>query len=240
MTDHDEWGQPITTTRPGAPSASLPMSPPGPSDGAPGLTVEVMSKLEGGRSLEPRTRITNTATFVLGALALLVGTFSAGAWVGRNNAPATVSSSTAAGPAAALAALAGGSGAVTGASGRAGRAGFSGATGAGGVPGASGVAGGLAAGTAGTVKLVDGTNVYITTAQGAIVKVTTNAQSQVTVSKQGSVADLAVGETVIVQGETAADGTIAATAIRSGAGGAAGGFGGARGASGATAAAGGR
>ena len=61
MTDQNEWGQPITTRRPGDMTASLPLSPPDAAGGPPGLTVEVMSKLDGGRSLEPRSRITNTA-----------------------------------------------------------------------------------------------------------------------------------------------------------------------------------
>ncbi len=238
MTDQTEWGQPINPRRPGGMTASLPLSPPDAAGGPPGLTVEVMSKLDGGRSLEPRSRITNTATFVLGTLAVLVATFSAGAWVGRENAPAAKTTSTNAGPAAALAALAGTPSGATGGGGRLGRAGgFSGASGLTGASGGAGGAGGLpaAAGTAGTVKLVDGANVYITTAQGTVVKVTTNAQSQVAVSKQGSVADLAVGETVIVQGDTAADGTIAATTIRAGTAGGGGAFGGGqRGASGAT------
>ena len=188
-------------------------------EGSAGLTAELMEKLEGGKRLESRGRITNTLTYVLAALAVLVATFSAGAWVGRDNAPAAATTGTNAAAINGLAAAA--SGATGGFGGRnaAGGAGFSGASGLTGVPGAG--AGGA---TTGTVKLVDGANVYITTVQGTTIKVTTNAQSQVSVSKQGTVADLAVGETIIVQGEAGTDGTIAATTIRSGAAGLGGGL----------------
>src|SRR5262245_24698804 len=69
------------------------------------------------------------------------------------------------------------------------------------------------AGTAGKVKLVDGTNVYITTSDGSTVKVTTSPTSKVTKSVDGAVSDLKAGDDVVVQGATGADGTIAATSI---------------------------
>lgn len=219
MTDPNGWGERIP--------APPPVAPPTPPQ--TGLTAEVMTKLEAGRPLEPRARITNATTFVLLGLALLVGTFSAGAWVGRRNAPATSSTATTAN--AAFAANAANGATVTGASGRtrgSGANGFGGASGATGGTGAAAAfpgAAGAGGGTVGTVKLVDGTNVYLATTSGTVVKVTTSPQSQITVSTQGTVADLAVGETVVVQGDTGADGTIAATVIRSGTGG---GFGGGR------------
>ena len=67
------------------------------------------------------------------------------------------------------------------------------------------------------MKLVDGTNVYITDASGNLVKVTTQPGLVVTVNKDGTVADLAAGESVVVTGTAGSDGSIAATAIRSGA-----------------------
>ena len=77
-------------------------------------------------------------------------------------------------------------------------------------------------GTFGTVKLVDGTNVYIQDASGNVIKVTTTPEAAITVSKRGTAADLKAGDTVVVQGTADADGNIAATAIT------AGGFGGGR------------
>ncbi len=81
----------------------------------------------------------------------------------------------------------------------------------GGAPIAQGGAGGDA--TIGEVKLVDGDNVYVTTADGTTVKVTTTADSEVTTMSDGTVADLEVGDTVVVQGTTDADGTVAASRI---------------------------
>ncbi len=67
--------------------------------------------------------------------------------------------------------------------------------------------------TTGTVKLVDGSNVYITTSDGSTVKVTTTAASTVAKSVPGSLADLQVGDTVTVEGTADPSGTIAATSI---------------------------
>jgi hypothetical protein len=217
MSQNHDLGQPFNTPT-GVATAALPAMPPESSAAPGGLTAEVMTKLEGGKRVEARGRITNTFTYVLAGAALLVGTFSAGAWVGRDNAPAATTG-TSNGAAAALNAFAAGaSGPSGGFGGRNGGAGFSGASGFTGAPAGAGA-------TTGTVKLVDGNNVYIATAQGTTIKITTTPQSQVSVSKQGTVADLAVGETIIVQGEAGADGTIAATTIRSGTAGLGGGAG---------------
>ncbi len=84
--------------------------------------------------------------------------------------------------------------------------------------------------TIGTVKLVDGANVYVTDSSGNTVKLTTDADTTISVSSDGTTADLAPGDTVIAQGETNDDGTVAATSISTGTGfpgggGAAGGLG---------------
>ncbi len=242
MADELDWGPLTQENLTARATAPMPTAPPITVEPVGGLTADVMHQLEGGRPVTARSRITNTSTFVLLGLVGLVGAFSLGAWLGRNNAPTTTSATTAA--------AVGGFGGATGASGRSGRGGFaSGATGglpaAGGVSGASGLPAGAGGGgfggagaTTGTVKLVDGSNIYITTSAGTVVKVITNAQSQVSVTKQGAAADLAVGESVVVQGDTAADGTITATVVRTGLAGAGGGFGGrGNGASGATGAA---
>ncbi len=77
--------------------------------------------------------------------------------------------------------------------------------------GAAGGTGGGGGGTTGTVKLVDGTTVYVTTADGNIVIVHTN--SDTTVTTAGTVKDLTAGSTVTVTGQTAADGSVTASRI---------------------------
>ena len=69
------------------------------------------------------------------------------------------------------------------------------------------------AGTTGKVKLVDGANVYITTSDGSTVKVATSSSSKVRKSVDAAVSDLKAGDTIVVQGTTGADGTIAASSI---------------------------
>ena len=54
---------------------------------------------------------------------------------------------------------------------------------------------------------------YVQTATGDIVQVSTSTATKVTVSSSGTVKDLLPGETVIVQGTTKANGSIAATSI---------------------------
>ncbi|MFD7165854.1 DUF5666 domain-containing protein [Streptomyces violascens] len=90
----------------------------------------------------------------------------------------------------------------------------------GGIPGA---AGGL---TIGTVKLVDGSTIYVTDTQGNVVKVTTAGSTQVIESKSGKVSDLQPGQTVTVRGSQNASGDVAATTVTQGG---ASGFGGGRG-----------
>ena len=83
-----------------------------------------------------------------------------------------------------------------------------------GASGASGASGAGSGTTIGTVKLVDGTNVYVQDAQGNVIKVTTNGNTQVTVSKTGTVSQLEPGSAVTVQGKQSSDGTsMAATSI---------------------------
>lgn len=96
-------------------------------------------------------------------------------------------------------------------------AGSNGTTGAGRTFGAgtgTGAGGGV---TFGTVKLVDGSTLYVTDAQGAIVKVTTGGSTKVTESKEGKVSDLKAGQTVTVRGTQSASGDIAATTVTEGA-----------------------
>lgn len=67
--------------------------------------------------------------------------------------------------------------------------------------------------TTGTIKLVDGQNLYLTDSSGNTVKVLVPKTAAITSQETASLADLAVGTTVLVQGETATDGTVTATSV---------------------------
>ncbi|KPI11212.1 hypothetical protein OV450_3172 [Actinobacteria bacterium OV450] len=85
--------------------------------------------------------------------------------------------------------------------------------------GFGGGTGGPAAGggvTTGTVKLVDGTTLYVTDTQGNVVKVTTDGSTQITQAKAGKVADLQPGQTVTVRGSRNDSGDVAATTVAQG------------------------
>jgi cytochrome c-type biogenesis protein CcmE len=55
--------------------------------------------------------------------------------------------------------------------------------------------------------------VYVKTAQGTDVKVSTSDSTTVGVTQQGKLADLKPGATVVVQGQAGSDGTVTAQAI---------------------------
>ena len=147
-----------------------------------------------------RTRITTPVTRVLLALVVLGGAFLAGALVERTQHKTSSSGS-------GLDALAAQFRNRLGGQGASGASGASGGNGLGGLGGGSGS-------TIGTVKLVDGKNVYIQDFSGNVVKVTTNASTQVNVTSKGTVSELKPGTSVIVQGTASKDGTsTAATSI---------------------------
>ena len=81
-----------------------------------------------------------------------------------------------------------------------------------GAPGAQG-GGRFGRGTTGTVDRVDGTTVYVKTAQGEEVAVSTSDSTTVGVTTAGKLADLKPGASVTVQGQTGEDGKVQATAI---------------------------
>ncbi|MFF3859560.1 DUF5666 domain-containing protein [Streptomyces sp. NPDC002209] len=86
-------------------------------------------------------------------------------------------------------------------------------------PGFGGATGGPGAGggvTTGTVRLVDGTTLYVTDAQGNVVKVTTDSNTQITQAKAGKVSDLQPGQTVTVRGSLNDSGDVAATTVAQG------------------------
>ena len=153
-------------------------------------------------------RVLTPLTWGLVALVLAVGTFALGAKLGNDHGKNTASASATGGLSQLLAArgLGTGAGAAT-------RTGGTAAAAPGGAGAFGGGGGGGGGGTIGTVKLVDGTNVYIQTLQGAVVKVTTTPDLTVNVSKPGALADLKPGSFVSVQGATAPDSTVAATSI---------------------------
>jgi hypothetical protein len=71
-------------------------------------------------------------------------------------------------------------------------------------------------GTTGTVKLVDGTTFYLTTAAGDTITVKTSGTTAVRLAQAAAVKDLPVGATITVQGTTDADGVITATTVTAG------------------------
>jgi hypothetical protein len=90
--------------------------------------------------------------------------------------------------------------------------GFNGANGGGtGTNGGTGATGRNA--TTGTVKFVDGTTVYLTTANGDTITVKTSGTTTIRLQQTVAVKDIPVGATVVVQGTADADGIITATQV---------------------------
>jgi hypothetical protein len=75
--------------------------------------------------------------------------------------------------------------------------------------------GGLGGGnaTVGTIKLIDGSTVYVQTSAGDTVQVSTSKGTKVTASSTVPVKDLKPGETVIVEGSKNSSGGVTATSI---------------------------
>jgi hypothetical protein len=115
------------------------------------------------------------------------------------------------------AAGAGGTAAATGTGGTTGAAGAgagatSGATGAGGASSAFGAAATSAA--TGSVTVVDGDILYVTNVAGNIIKVVIPQYATITRNAKATASVLLPGDTVVVQGSTAKDGTVTAASIR--------------------------
>jgi len=184
---------------------------PTPTDGLVDLDV-----YEAHDPVVHRSRAMTPLTWGLLFVLTAVGGFVAGAKVQGTRTTTTTTATGGTGAAARGAAAAGASTTVAGRAGQA--AGATGST----VPGGaaaqgSGRNGGVPAGaTVGQVKLVDGANLYVQDTQGDIVKVVTPPGLAVAVSKPGTIADLKPGDTVIVLGDTNADGTVNATSVRTG------------------------
>ncbi|NUW39260.1 DUF5666 domain-containing protein [Nonomuraea rhodomycinica] len=76
----------------------------------------------------------------------------------------------------------------------------------------------MGGGTVGTVEKVEDGKVYLKAMDGSTVTVTTTGSTTVQISQPGKVSDLATGSTVVVRGQKAADGSLAAVSISQGGG----------------------
>jgi hypothetical protein len=164
-----------------------------PVDGRDGLAAELAAAA-------PR-RWWNRGTLVLGVIVLVMAGFLGGLQVQKHfGAEAT----TAAGQNGRPAGFPGGGG-----FGGQGRAGNASAAPGGAAPGGAAPA----AGTNGTVKLVDGTTIYVQTPDGTVVTVRTGKSTDVRTATKATVQDVKAGDTVTVQGAADAEGTVTATTV---------------------------
>jgi hypothetical protein len=98
-------------------------------------------------------------------------------------------------------------------------------------PGAGARAGGFAAGppaaagaiTTGEVKSKHGSTLYVTGADGTTVKVKTTTNAKISRNASTDAGEIHPGDTVVIQGTTAADGTVDATSVNATASGVTGG-----------------
>ena len=147
------------------------------------------------KASQPARRMSRT-TFALGGALLIVGGFLGGVLVQKNVGTASTS------------ALPAGAAAGVNA-----RGGFGGAAGVGATaqPGTGAAA--AASTTTGTVTLVDGTTVYLTTADGQVITVKTSSTTTVRLEQAITLKDVAAGATVTVRGTANADGVITASQV---------------------------
>jgi hypothetical protein len=149
-------------------------------------------------------------TVMLAAAVLIGGGFLAGVQVGKKSASAS-----AGGLPAGLAS--GGLAGFIGARPSGGSPGGVGAPRGGSGAGTSGPAGlgspGGGSGTFGTVKLVDGSTIYVQTVSGGIIRVTTSPSTKIQISATGTAKDLRPGQSVIVQGTKHGSGLVTATSV---------------------------
>jgi hypothetical protein len=96
--------------------------------------------------------------------------------------------------------------AASGPQGQRGNGGYGGFPGGGAVPSTA-----ASRPTTGTVKLIDGTTVYVQTESGEVVTVRTNEETAVAVA--GALKDLKAGDKVTVQGQADSEGTVTATTV---------------------------
>jgi hypothetical protein len=183
-------------------------------DAADDVAVDVLSEPPTTRDVTdelaaPPRRGLSRVTLALAAGVLVAGGFWAGVEVGEDGGSAAPG-----GAAAARAQGAGGQ--AAGAPGQA----TQGAQGAPGQVGQTGQQGGRqgsgSGATTGTVKVVDGSFIYLSDASGNIVKVRTTDTTTIQVQRPGLAADIRPGDTVVVRGTTGDDGTLSATTVTEG------------------------
>jgi hypothetical protein len=102
-------------------------------------------------------------------------------------------------------------------------------TGTGQGAGATGAGGAGGGATVGQVKVIDGSTMYVLDRDGNTVHVSTSASSRFSKTVDGSVQDVRPGDTVVVQGTKAADGSVDASSVTIGGAGGFSGRGGGRG-----------
>jgi hypothetical protein len=168
---------------------------------APATTddLEAALAVRPGRARLPRL------TMMLAAAVLIGGGFLGGVQVGKHSASASTGglpAGLAGGSLPAFARPGPSSGGSPGGSG----------TPAGGSSAAAGGFGG-ASGTFGTVKLVDGSTIYLQSVSGGIIRVTTSPSTKIQITATGQAKDLRPGQTVIVQGKKHGSGLVAATSV---------------------------
>lgn len=178
-------------------------SAPGPAQDTDLLEVSPFeSDLEAELAARPARTVRPGLTVYLGAGVLLVAGFVGGIQADKHWGSG--SSSATALPAGIASALRNGGGGAGGAGRRSGAAG---------TPGGGQQQGFGGGATFGTVKLVDGTTVYVDTGAGGIVAVKTDGSTKINISRAGTVKDLPPGSTVVVQGTPGSDGSVTASTI---------------------------
>lgn len=158
----------------------------------PSAQQDILSTPPPGRGVDavlaerPRRGRPSILTTVLLVGVLLAGGFVGGLFIGRSTAQETAT-------------------------------GFPGGTfpGDGQPPGGAGAVGG-AGFTLGTVSRVEGDTIYLETPDGEPVTVVTSGDTEIRVSEEGTVSDLEEGSTVVVQGDSAEDGSMEATSVSEG------------------------
>jgi hypothetical protein len=199
------------------------MEQPADGQGTDGLIDVLSSPLDNGDGLtavlnrRPRAKLPSLTVVLVVVVVASVG-FIGGIMVGKHYGSSG-------GPASRFGAFAAAGASPSAGTGSGPRTGFGGAGGGAGAPGGGfgaagagagfGGAGGGAGGnaTVGTIKLVDGSTVYVQTSAGDIVQVSTSSGTKVTASSTVPVKSLQPGETVIVEGSKNSKGGVSATSI---------------------------
>ncbi len=160
----------------------------------------------------------NRGTVVLAGLVLLAGGFVGGLQAQKHWGTASTTASRF--PAGGFGAGGAGAGRYGGGTGRAGAGAYGGggfgqgAAGAGQGTGQTGAAAATApAATTGTVKLVDGSTIYVQTSDGNVVTVNTNGKTTVSAASKAALSSIKAGQKVTVQGAAGSDGAVTATSV---------------------------